>query len=303
VLLIDSLDEAETASARTKVAKLLGDLRDHPHLPRQVRILATTRPDPRVLDYFRALPRESRLDLIDDAPAEADDIALYAWERLAGLDGARRTVLAQKVAMASRGIFLYARLVLEALRAHPPVPAGPFRPFHQSFAAFLLDDEHNTDRHIDAPEMYSRIADYYWENYHTDWSRCDDYGLTYLPTHMSEGGQRPTCVALLRTFEWLYAKISRVDIRHVVSDFSLLSEKDAAPWKSFISERAHILARGDQRWPAERIFLQLATEHAEDSPVTSGAERWLQRGKCDRFWLRRADRPAATAANPCSKVF
>jgi hypothetical protein len=64
------------------------------------------------------------------------------------------------------------------------LPNGPFRPFHRSFADFLLEDERNIDYHIDACAMHKRIAEYYWLKNHTDWTSADDYALTYLPTHL-----------------------------------------------------------------------------------------------------------------------
>jgi putative hemolysin len=59
-------------------------------------------------------------------------------------------------------------------------------------------------------------------------------------------------------------------------------------WEAFLRERAHLLLRGDAHWPANRILLQLAVEHADDSPVTAAAEAWLETGACDWVWLRRA---------------
>ena len=65
------------------------------------------------------------------------------------------------------------------------LPEGPFRPFHKSFADFLLEDDKNTDYHIDDTDMHRRIADWYWQAHHPDgWQKCDDYGLTHLATHL-----------------------------------------------------------------------------------------------------------------------
>jgi len=62
-------------------------------------------------------------------------------------------------------------------------------------------------------------------------------------------------------------------------------------WEAFLRERAHILARGNEEWGAHKILLQLAVEHADDSPVTKAAEAWLEGGNCDWQWLRRILRP------------
>jgi tetratricopeptide (TPR) repeat protein len=67
------------------------------------------------------------------------------------------------------------------------LPNGPFRPFHKSFADFLLEDEDNVDYHIDAASMHRRIADHYWAC-NTDWSKCDDYGLLHIGEHHCRTG-------------------------------------------------------------------------------------------------------------------
>jgi len=73
-------------------------------------------------------------------------------------------------------------------------------------------------------------------------------------------------------------------------------------WEAFIREQAHVLRRGDEAWGAHKILLQLAMEHADDSPVTRAAEAWLASGACDWVWLRRARRPARAAPNRCLRV-
>lgn len=110
LVIIDSLDEALTYSGGVKIPDLLATLSD---LPYQVRFLTTTRPDPRVLQPFFQVPR---LDLVDDAPPDAEDVRRYAYARLPeALGEPRRSDLAQQVGQASKGIFLYGRLVVEDL--------------------------------------------------------------------------------------------------------------------------------------------------------------------------------------------
>lgn len=70
----------------------------------------------------------------------------------------------------------------------------------------------------------------------------------------------------------------------------------------FFLERAHILRRGNEVWPSYKILLQLAVEHADDSPLTLGAEKFLADGKCKWLWLRRERRLSHVAPNPCQAV-
>jgi WD40 repeat protein len=73
-------------------------------------------------------------------------------------------------------------------------------------------------------------------------------------------------------------------------------------WEAFFRERAHILRRGDEEWPADKILLQLAMVHADDSPVTQGAERFLAAGQCDWPWLRRERRPEHVGIDRCLAI-
>ncbi|MCZ7568807.1 MAG: AAA family ATPase [Ardenticatenaceae bacterium] len=84
-------------------------------------------------------------------------------------------------------------------------PDGPFRPFHQSLADFLLEDEGNTAYHIDARRMHRQIADYYWATYSHDWQGCDRYGLNRLATHLFESGQSERLLALISE-DWMRSR-------------------------------------------------------------------------------------------------
>ncbi|MDD5266654.1 MAG: hypothetical protein PHO08_05945 [Methylococcales bacterium] len=264
ILLIDALDET---LGRTRpggeeginLASLLAKLDD---LPDQVRVIATTRPDRRVLKY---LGSARRCDLIEQAPPTVDDVRSHSFDRLAWLEGERREILATRIAAAAQGNFLYVHLVLADLATRLPIldnlesvsfpvgltgyfrdflnrelgadedkwaqefgpvlgliavaqrvgftkaqlegitgreveqtlrkcvqyldgelPDGPFRPFHRSFAQFLLDDTGNMDYRLDAARMHDKIINYYWNACRDDWRRCDDYGLNNLASHLFE---------------------------------------------------------------------------------------------------------------------
>ena len=118
LLLIDALDESlgRTGSSEISIARLLSRLDD---LPPQVRILATTRPDPRVLAYHRAA---RRIDLIRDQPSSAGDLRHYVESQLAASGAAQADRLAERVVQAADGNFLYAHLVLADLRSRPAAP-------------------------------------------------------------------------------------------------------------------------------------------------------------------------------------
>ncbi|MBV5329794.1 MAG: WD40 repeat domain-containing protein [Chlorobium sp.] len=74
-------------------------------------------------------------------------------------------------------------------------------------------------------------------------------------------------------------------------------------WRSFARRNAHILKRGNSEWPAHKVLLQLAVEHADDSPLTIAAEKFLADGKCNWQWLRRGLRVKNASLDPCVSVF
>jgi tetratricopeptide (TPR) repeat protein len=262
LLLVDALDEAETYTGVT-----LPDLLSRPSdLPPGVRILATTRDEPEVLKFFRAV---KPFDLIKDADRDLDDVRTYAEGRLKGLSGGKD--FAQRLATQADGVFLYAAIVLDEVFKRRPaelpnldsyplpkglhglyqefltrqlgkvrqrwvddyrpllgliavaqgeglaasqlasiakrgpdevgetlrqckqfltgeLPNGPFRPFHKSFADFLLEDEGNADYHIDSQTTHERIVAFYrakaGSRVTVDWNKMDAYGLLHLAGHL-----------------------------------------------------------------------------------------------------------------------
>ncbi len=122
------------------------------------------------------------------------------------------------------------------------------------------------------------------------------YVLRHGVAHALAAGQVDTARVLLEDFAWLQARVRDLtdQAAPLVQDAGATLKRlppDArpsfAPWETFFRDRVHLLSRGDAAWPADRILLQLAVEHADDSPVTRAAEAWLATGACDWVWLRR----------------
>ncbi|MDD5266651.1 MAG: hypothetical protein PHO08_05930 [Methylococcales bacterium] len=299
LLMVDALDEALGYKGDKTIPELLSTLGD---LPPQVRILLTTRNDPRVLAYFDEI---EPFDLIKNAPPDVDDVQNYVFHRLndsAGLTKTQETEFSRRVATQAKGVFLYAAIVLDELLPRLPqipdletyplpdglsklyhnslmrklgtedngrrwhnifkpllgliavaqgegltsaqlsvligqevaepldackqflsgeLPNGPFRPFHKSFTDFLLEDKKKRYS-IDAQAMHGRIAEGYWTNYRKDWSKCDDYGLTYLVGHLYQGKQFDRLAALI-TQEWMHARVEHDEYRYdgFIADLTL----------------------------------------------------------------------------------
>jgi hypothetical protein len=72
------------------------------------------------------------------------------------------------------------------------LPSGPFRPFHKSFADFLLEEDANTDFRIDGAAMHARIAEPFFSKHRRKWDQCEDkYALRYTPLHFAEAARGP----------------------------------------------------------------------------------------------------------------
>ncbi len=121
LLLVDSLDEAATYALtadrpqerereKFTILDLLNSLKE---LPQEIRFLATLRPDERLLKNFYGV---RRIDLGEDALASQEDVQQYAFNQLDGTPEPDRSLLAQKVAEAAEGVFLYADLIVRDLK-------------------------------------------------------------------------------------------------------------------------------------------------------------------------------------------
>jgi len=84
-----------------------------------------------------------------------------------------------------------------------------YRIYHTSFADFLNDRDRNPNYWIDPRYYHRRIADYYLGKHAESWAGCDEYGLRYLPVHMTEAGYRDELYRLLTASpDWMEAKFT-----------------------------------------------------------------------------------------------
>ncbi len=59
---------------------------------------------------------------------------------------------------------------------------------------------------------------------------------------------------------------------------------------NFITSNKHILERGDEEWDSSKIFFQLSIEHADNSPLTYGAEKYEKDGNLDWDYIKDVNR-------------
>lgn len=129
--------------------------------------------------------------------------------------------------------------------------------------------------------------------------------------HLVEAARASQAVHMLSDFAYLMARLQTLrpgGAEGVARDWQQVLETgvtfgpESRLWEAFFRERGHLLCRGSAGWPSYRILLQLAVEHADDSPVTRQAEAWLAAGLCDWLWLRNPRRVPHAAPDPCLRV-
>ncbi|MBI5249111.1 MAG: TIR domain-containing protein [Desulfomonile tiedjei] len=137
----------------------------------------------------------------------------------------------------------------------------------------------------------------------------DGYFFQQLVGHQADAGAWMEAGDLVTDFPWLMRKCELGLFDSISSDYMTLERRAPAEiakrleiWSDFFREKAHILRRSSTEWPAHKILLQLAVEHADDSPLTLRAEQWLVEGRCDWLWLRRILRLPHAQKNPCLAV-
>lgn len=113
---------------------------------------------------------------------------------------------------------------------------------------------------------------------------------------------------LLTDFGFCMGKCAANRADDLIADYSAtrhLAAKSAGlrAWQSLIASQGHLLRRGSSAWPAHRIFLQVALEHATNSAATQAAQAWLRHGLCDWTRLQRVNRPQLLQHDGCEAVF
>jgi len=131
--------------------------------------------------------------------------------------------------------------------------------------------------------------------------------------HLLDDGKTVNAVGFLTNFDYLMRRLKvlpgTTGVLDVSSDWQRLQsviklDDNASIWEDFWRTKEHLLLRCNDNWPAYKIFLQLAWEHAKNSPLTLAAEAWILSGKCDWYWLRlkKIHRPDNLQKNACSKI-
>jgi len=183
-------------------------------------------------------------------------------------------------------------------------------PFHRSLNDWLTSRARSGQFYIDKEYGHKILAKQGWEQFCKSSEDLDDYYFEWLPSHLLAAKEYDHLVQVLKEFCFMMARTRSGVIGQLLTDFSSIvkslpieHQQRLRIEESFFRSNGHILRRGNEDWPAYKILLQLAIEHADDSPLSIGAEKFLADEKCDWAWLRREKRPEYAQVDPYIAVF
>ena len=183
-------------------------------------------------------------------------------------------------------------------------------PFHRSLVDWITNKDKTGIFFIDVIYGHKLLVNYGFKQYEQSPEAMTNYTLEWLPEHIVQTGAYEKLVTLLKDFNYIMVKLKSgmlgkllEDYRVTIKTLPVEQRKALRIERAFFQEKAHILRRGNDVWQAYKIFFQLAIEHADDSPLTQGAEKYLATGKCNWVWLRREMRMAHAAVDSCVAVF
>ena len=116
------------------------------------------------------------------------------------------------------------------------------------------------------------------------------------PWQLAQAEKTQELMSLLSDFGFCFAKCAANQSSELIEELldvnvGNLPNPHLREWQRFFRRQAHILRRGDWRWPAHKIMLQLANEETEDSSISQVTKQWLTQGYCDWVWVRNKNRP------------
>jgi hypothetical protein len=105
-----------------------------------------------------------------------------------------------------------------------------------------------------------------------------------------------------RRAEGSYAEGDDIDpwTRDLAAVAQRIPRRDTRAWADFARTSKHLFRT--EGWEGWRVLFQAAMDHADDSPVTLGAEAYEASGKRDWSWLRWVNRPKVWQQSACLAV-
>jgi hypothetical protein len=149
---------------------------------------------------------------------------------------------------------------------------------------------------------------------HTDVSTARDlrrYAFRRGLAHLLAAGRGAEAADLVVDFEYELARrrsegadADGIDVDLWVRELAAVARRvprrDTRAWANFARTTRHHYRR--EGWEGWRVLFQAAMDHADDSPITLGAEAFEASGKRDWAWLRWLNRPKTWQESACLAV-
>ena len=196
-------------------------------------------------------------------------------------------------------------------------------PFHKSVIDYCFDRNNSGNYYVypeEAKEDFAKCGLKLYESGDLQWTKRNEeipnvaqrYFLTWLPTLLINAHKKSSAVEVMADFAFLMKRLRFGNLNRILLDFILFRDdlnglsSDCDAYFNVICSSAHFLRRNCDNNPAYKIMLQIATEVADECPVTHAAQRWLnpEQGDspCNWFWLNKVRRPKEYQPNPCKLV-
>ena len=197
-------------------------------------------------------------------------------------------------------------------------------PFHKSVIDYCFDHDRSYVYYVypdEAKEDFANRGLGLYKSGALQWTtRADEkpntlqrYFLTWLPSHLMNANMTEDSSKVMSDFAFLMNRLRFGAVERVVLDYILFrgtldrnSEDRVASFFDVICSNVHYLRRDCKDNPAYKTMFQIATEVADNCPVTIAAENWLNPKEgdspCNWFWLNKVNRPKEYQPNPCKLV-
>jgi hypothetical protein len=243
--------------------------------------------------------------------------AYDAWQRpLLELMLAAREPLPVALAHAVLGWGPYGEAnALEPLGTLCSQHGGTVSLFHKSLADWLSKLEDSGRRfHVSTAQGHQRLATGLWNAYtqwrdegahlqgRTGWQPLGEpgeaYAMRHLPAHLKAVDLLAEMEQTLTDFAFAMKRCAVGAIEALLKDYK---DKDlrfrpndpVGMWARLVLKNAHLLRRAHEGWPTQNLLWQIAAEYADNCPITTAAEQFLNGMPPDgmRTFLRRKVRP------------
>ena len=196
-------------------------------------------------------------------------------------------------------------------------------PFHKSVIDYCFNKNVSFIFYVDPDEAKKHFAQTgcgLYESGALQWIKRTDetpdiaqrYFLNWQPSHLMNANMKEDAASVLSDFAFLMKRLRYGNVERVLQDYILFRDalkgvsQASDAYFDVICSNAHYLRRNREDNPAYKTMLQIATEVADDCPVTQAAERWLNpeegESPCDWFWLNKVKRLSNYRSNPCKLV-